>query len=199
MTQQEPFEPTKYDAVITEPDPYWCPLLQDNLGKYQTPRGYYDWHKSIWTYKVNPENFGPDVFQPNCLLIDPFATVRGALWGSLYFQLLFAAFPNLSGKHVSFAANESQIFINWGFLTTAGRAEIFVPATDIFCLKGGLVNYRLSTFDVATLIHALISAYGGTDPVLEANLKEIMWRWHVDRDYATAALPALKARRAARQ
>lgn len=176
-----------------EPNRSWCPPLKENLGAYKTPLGFYEWHESIWKYPVNPANFGPEIFHTGCLMIDPFATVKGPLRSSLYFQALFAAFPKLSGPHFSFAANDSSIFINWGFKTTGGRAEILVPVTDIFCLKGGLLNYRLSTFDIATLTRALLSAYGGTYPDLELHLEENLWRWHVDQDYANATLLKLKS------
>lgn len=107
-----------------------------------------------------------------------------------YFHLLFLTFPNLSGKHVSFAANESQIFINWGFLTTGGppNTETFVPATDIFCLKDGLVNDRLATFDILTLVDALNGAYGHTTKLLET-----IWLWHKDPNYAATELAKLKS------
>lgn len=180
---------------FSEPTPEWCPPLKDNLGRYKTPQGFYVWHDSIWQYKVDaPKNFGPDIFAPGCLLTDSFATLCGPLHSSLYFQLLFGFFPELSGKHFSFAANANEIFINWGFFTTKGRQEILVPSFDLFGMKKGLVNYRLSTFDIPTLVRALIIAYGGTnDPRLEGNLEETLWRWHVDAEYAEAQYAQLKA------
>jgi hypothetical protein len=187
---------TKPQCQFSEPTPKWCPPLKDNLGRYKTPAGFYEWHASIWEYKVNPSNFGPQVFHPGCLLTDPFATLCGPIHSALYFQLLLGFFPNLSGQHFTFAANDNEIAIIWGFLTTKGRREILVPATDVFGLKKGLVNYRLSTFDIATLVRALVIAYGGTDPVLEGNLAETMWRWHVDEDFAKSQLAEVQARRA---
>jgi hypothetical protein len=156
----------------------------------------YKWHTGIWEYKVDPANFGPDIFHPGCLLTDSFATMCGPRHSSLYFQLLFGFFPNLSGKHITYAANDNEIFITWGFVTTKGRQEILVPANDVFGMKDGLINYRLATFDVPTIIGALIIAYGGTDPVLEGNLRETMWRWHVDEDFAESQLAEVQRRRA---
>jgi hypothetical protein len=171
-----------------EPNASWCPPLNENLGSYKTPEGFYQWHNSIWTYKVNPANFGPSVFHPDCLLTDPFATLKGPLESSLFFQVLFAVFPDLSGSHYTFAHNDNEMYINWAFRTTNGRADIEVPATDIFCVKSGLINYRLSTYDIGTLAHALIIAYGGSFPDIEVDLEENLWRWHVDQDHAAATL-----------
>jgi hypothetical protein len=180
---------------FSEPTPEWCPPLAKNLGRYKTPKGFYDWHDSIWQYKVDAaKNFAPTIFHPGCLLTDSFATLCGPLHSSIYFQLLFGFFPDLSGKHFSFAANDNEIFINWGFFTTKGRQEILVPSFDLFGMKNGLVNYRLATFDIPTLIRALIIAYGGrNDPIFEGNMEETIWRWHVDPDFAEAQYALLQA------
>jgi len=182
---------------FSEPTGQWCPTLSDNLGSYKTPQGFFDFLNRIWTYKVDPSNFGPSVFTPNALLIDPFATICGGLWGSLYFQTLFAFFPNLSGVHLDYAVNETQFYVNWGFVTTGGRTEILVPVCDIFCLSNGLVNYRLSLFDLVGFVRALLMAYGGTDPMLEGNLQERMWRWHTDQEYCQQQLLEATTRNAA--
>lgn len=189
---------------FSEPTPDWCPPLKDNLGPgdgkprpghFGTPAGFYTWHASLWDYKVDAQkNFAPSIFHEGCLLTDSFATMCGPDHSSLYFQLLFGFFPQLSGKHFSFAANDNEIVINWGFFTTKGRKEILVPAFDLFGIKDGLVNYRLSTFDVPTIIGALIIAYGGTNETkLEGNLPETIWRWHVDEDFARQQLEELRA------
>jgi len=185
---------SKPECKFSEPNSRWCPPLKDNIGHYGTPEGFYKWHASIWEYKVNPSNFGPDIFHPGCLLTDPFATLCGPLHSSIYFQLLFGFFPDLSGKHIRLASTDNEIFILWGFLTTKGRQEILVPASDVFGLKNGLINYRLATFDIATLVHALVIAYGGSDPIFEGNLAETIWRWHVDEDFAKSQLALLQAR-----
>jgi hypothetical protein len=88
--------------------------------------------------------------------------------------------------------NANEFFVNWAFETTGGNADLTVAAIDIFCLKGGLVNYRLSTFDVPTLIKALLTAYGGTYPNFEKNLEENLWRAHVDPVFAASTLSELK-------
>jgi hypothetical protein len=188
---------SKPGCKFSEPNEQWCPPLEDNLGNYKTPEGFYLWHKDIWLPKVRPlRGFGPQVFTQHCLMTDPFATQCGRFASSRYFQLLFHFFPDLSGQHFSYAANDNEIHILWGFLTTGGRREILVPANDIFGLKKGLVNYRLSTFDVPTLIRALLIAYAGRelDPFIEGNLEEIMWRWHVDEGFAKAQLAKVQAR-----
>jgi hypothetical protein len=124
-------------------------------------------------------------------LTDPFATLQGPSHSSRYFQILFGVFPDLSGPHYTFAANKNEIYINWAFRTTNGRADIQIPATDIFCMKDGLINYRLATFDIGTLVQALISAYGGRFPDLELDLEENLWRWHVDQEFAAVTLARL--------
>jgi hypothetical protein len=187
---------TKPKCQFSEPNPFWCPPLKDNLGKYETPAGFYEWHTGIWEYKVDPANFGPDIFHPGCLLTDSFATMCGPIHSSLYFQLLFGFFPHLSGKHITYAANDNEIHITWAFVTTKGRKEILVPANDVFGMKDGLINYRLATFDVPTIISALLIAYGGTDTLLEGNLAETMWRWHVDEEFAREQLAEVQVRRA---
>lgn len=179
------------------PTGQWCPNLNDNLGTYETPQGFFDFLTKIWTYKVDKKNFGPSTFTPNALLIDPFATICGGAWGALYFETLFTVFPNLSGAHYYFAVNETQFYVQWAFVTTGGRSEIIVPVCDIFCLSNGLVNYRLSLFDLLALVHALISAYGGVDAQLDGQLQERMWRWHIDQDFAKQEIAAAKVRNAA--
>jgi len=187
----ELFSKTK---TTTEPSLALCPSLNQNYGKYKTAEGVFQWLQSIWQYKVNPKSFGPEIFTPDCLLVDPFATVKGAIPGSIYFQLLFAIFPNLSGPHYSYAVNQNEFFVNWAFETTGGKADHTVAAVDIFCMKDGLVNYRLSTFDVPALIKALLSAYGETYPNFESNLGENLWRAHVDQEFAISALNEVKQR-----
>jgi len=58
-------------------------------------------------------------------------------------------------------------------------------------MKDGLINYRLATFDIGTLVQALISAYGGRFPDLELDLEENLWRWHVDQEFAAVTLARL--------
>ena len=195
---------SKSGCEFSEPNPDWCPPLADNLGPadgeprpghFGTPERYFQWLCSIWQYKVDAAaSFPPDDFTPNCLLTDSFATICGAEHGSIYFRLIFAFFPDLSGPHFSYAANENTIITNWAFYTTKGRQEILVPSIDIFGFKNGLVNYRLSVFDVPTLIRSLLIAYGGQHhPTFEGNLQERMWRWHVDEDFARAELASVTA------
>lgn len=192
-------------CVFSEPTPEWCPPLRDNLGDsigdpgpghFGTPERFFQWLVEIWNYKVDPKNFGRADFTPNALLTDSFATICGSAWGSLYFQTLFGFFPDLSGPHFTFAANDNTIIVNWGFLTTKGKKELLVPSIDIFGFKKGLVNYRLSVFDVATLVRSLLIAYGGqNDSLLEGNLQERMWRWHVDEEFARQELVRAQATR----
>ena len=179
-------------TTTPEPNSQLCPTLDQNYGQYQNAEGVFQWLQSIWKYKVDPKSFGPEIFTRNCLLTDSFATVRGAIPGSIYFQLLFTIFPNLSGPHYSYAVNGNEFFVNWAFETTGGKADLKVAAIDIFCLKDGLVNYRLSTFNLPALIKALLTAYGGRYPDFEANLEENLWRAHVDPEFAQAALNELK-------
>jgi len=108
--------------------------------------------------------------------------------------LIFAFFPNLSGPHFNYAANDNIFITNWGFLTTKGKKEILVPGIDIFGFKDGVVNYRLATFDVPTLIRALLIAYGGTlHPRFEGNLAERIRRWATDWEFATEEYATVKA------
>jgi len=179
-------------TTTPEPDPSLCPSLDQNYGQYQNAAGVFQWLQSIWAYKVDGKNFGPQIFTHDCVLTDPFLTVHGAIAGSAYFQLLFAIFPNLSGPHYTYAVNANEFFVNWAFRTTGGKADLTVAAIDIFCLKGGLVNYRLSTFNLPALIKALLTAYGGTYPSFEANLEENLWRAHVDPAFAASSLDELK-------
>lgn len=191
-------------CTFSEPTPEWCPPLAQNLGDsngeprpghFGTPDRFFQWLQTIWKFKVDAEaSFPPGDFTPNCLLMDSFATVCGALQGSLYFRLIFAFFPNLSGPHFNYAANDNIFITNWGFLTTNGAQEILVPAIDIFGFKGGFVNYRLATFDVATLIRALLIAYGGTlHPKFEGNLEERIKRWGTDLAFAEREYAAVKS------
>lgn len=193
-------------CAFSEPTDEWCPRLSDNLGSsdgnprpghFGTPARFFQWVTGIWEYKVDAaKSFPPTDFTPNCLLTDSFATICGAIQGSIYFQLIFGYFPELSGKHFTYAANDNTIFVNWGFFTTNGKKEILVPSIDIFGFRKGFVNYRLSTFDVPTLIRALLIAYGGTnDLLLEGNLQERMWLWHVDPQFAQAEYAQLQAQR----
>lgn len=175
------------------PEPFTCLPLDGNLGTYKTPKGFFTWHASIWKPKVDPRNFGPKIFHPDVLLTDPFATMRGPKASARYFQLLFGFFPKLTGPHHSFAANESEIFVQWAFRTTGGRRVQDVPATDLFCFKDGLIHYRLATFDVSWLARALLAAYGGRMPDLDMNIEEVLWRWHVDDDFAEESLLSLRA------
>ncbi len=174
------------------------PLKQHLTGEYRTPQEFYDWHVTLWNPVADPAKFPPEIFTEDCLLTDPFATVVGRKRCSLYFQVLFAVFPKLSGPHYSFATNENQIFINWAFRTSGGRVETEVPANDIFCFRDGLIYYRLATFDVASLVRALLSAYGGQRPRLDLNLLEEIYRWHVDENYARRVLQWVRGQRGVR-
>lgn len=191
-------------CTFSEPTPEWCPPLAQNLGPddgdprpghFGTTVRLFQWLQEIWEYPVDGENsFSPDDFTPNCLMMDSFASVCGAEHASLYFRLLFAFFPNLSGPHFDYAANDNIFITNWGFLTTNGKKEILVPAIDIFGFKDGLANYRLATFDVPTLIRALLIAYGGTlHSRFEGNLEERMRRWATDWEFAMVEYAAVKA------
>lgn len=191
-------------CTFSEPTPEWCPPLAQNLGDsegeprpghFGTPDRFFQWLQTIWKFKVDAEaNFPPGDFTPNCLLMDSFATVCGAEQGSLYFRLIFAFFPNLSGPHFDYAANDYIFITNWAFRTTNGKQDILVPAIDIFGFKGGFVNYRLATFDVPTLLRALLMAYGGTlHPKFEGNLEERVKRWATDRAFAEQEYAAVKA------
>ena len=180
-------------TTAVEPEPSWCPTLEGNYGEHKTAEGYFQWLQSIWKYKVDPKSFSPNVFTPDCVLTDPFATIKGAVLGSIYFQTLFAIFPNLSGPHYSYAVNSNEFFVNWAFETTGGKADLTVPAVDIFCLKDGKVNYRLSTFNLPALLKALLTAYGGQYPNFERDLEQNLWKMHVDQDFAIATLAEIKS------
>ncbi|MBV8516192.1 MAG: hypothetical protein JO197_02205 [Acidobacteria bacterium] len=191
-------------CTFSEPDDQWCPPLAENLGDsvgeprpghFGTPERFFQWLKTIWAFPVDADaSFPPTDFTRNCLLMDSFATVCGALHGSLYFRLIFAFFPNLSGPHFDFAANERIFITNWAFETTNGKQDILVPAIDIFGFRKGYVNYRLATFDVPTLVRALLIAYGGTlHPNFEGNMEERIKRWATDFEFAEREYAAVKA------
>src|SRR5262245_41908136 len=80
------------------------PLREPLTGKYKTPQEFYDWHVTLWNPRGNPALFGPEIFHRDCLLTDPFLTMKGRYLSSLYFRTLFAVFPQLSGPHYSWAA-----------------------------------------------------------------------------------------------
>ena len=146
-------------------EPYKClPLDATNLKQWETPKGFEEWHAGIWEFKVKPRNFGPQVFTKDCVMEGPRTEDRlvGNLRAGAFFQGIFTRYPNLSGKHISWAYSDNQIFFNWCFVTTGAKDPanvVQVPAMDVFCIDQGLVAYRLTEFDMDTLQAALNQAY----------------------------------------
>jgi hypothetical protein len=184
--------------------PYKCLPLEPNLApKWTSVKDFERWHSAIWKWPVDPANFGAAVFTPTCVMegprerdrigpvnskIIPPANVRAAN----FFWLVFKTYPKLSGEHISWAYNDTQVFINWCFVTTKGREELRVPALDVFCIDGGKVAYRLTEFDMNNLQEALKTAYGKDDAPAEAQLgMSYLWT----RSHLEPVLPPVLARR----
>jgi len=181
---------------FSEPTEDCCPPLAENLGNdegkprpghFGTAKRFNQWVTRIWEPPVHPlKSFSPNDFTPGCLMIDPFSRMCGAVRCSRYFQLLFLAFPELSGKHYSWAENRNTILVYWAFfMKTDANETIVVPSIDIFGFKDGRVNYRLAAFDRVALTTALIRAYpqrfiGNAAATLQTRL----WLWQADDEFA---------------
>ena len=186
----------KTACEFSEPTEEWCPPLAESLGNskgeprpghFGTAERFNDWVTGIWEPRVHPrKSFSRNDFTRDCLMIDPFSRMCGAVRCSRYFQLLFLAFPDLSGKHYSWAENGNTIFVYWAFFMKTDAGErIVVPSIDIFGFKNGRVNYRLAEFDRLALVSALIRAYpkrfsGNAAATLETRL----WLWHASDRFA---------------
>ena len=196
--------PKNGDSESVEPPEKWCPPLAQNLGDqkgpprpghFGTPDRFNQWVTRIWEPRVHPrKSFSRNDFTRDCLMIDPFSTMRGARRCSRYFRLLFLAFPSLSGEHYGFAANENTIMVNWAFvMATEAGEKMIVPSLDIFGFRKGRVHYRRAAFDRIALTQALIHAYPHRfNANVEANLVARMWLWHVDDRFANAESAVLR-------
>lgn len=175
-------------------EPYKCLTLDEkNLKQWGTPKGFEEWHAGIWDFKVQPRNFGAQVFTKNCVMEGPRPQDRlvGNLNAAYFFRKVFLRYPNLSGEHVSWAYSDNQIFFNWCFVTTGAKDPanvVKVGAMDIFCIDQGLVAYRFTQFDMDTLEGALNQAYPlprigvrgvrSVPPQEQAPMGYLWTRWH---------------------
>jgi len=72
------------------------------------------------------------------------------------FQRLFTLIPDLRGTVRRWAADGNEVFIELELIGTLGRKPISWTACDVVTLREGLVIERLSFFDPAPLIAAIL-------------------------------------------
>ena len=149
------YTPTAHQAPPLEgnlnPDP-----SEPGLWKDGTPLAYVQWFNNLWQ-TGDPSGWGTQDFTDDALMIDATGTSTGAEYAASDFLLLFQYFPNLRGEVVSWAANDTEIFINWRFLPAKGDP---VPVIDKFSFRGGLVSFRQAYFDTTTFLAFLVENYG---------------------------------------
>ena len=126
-----------------------------------TPQDYVEWFDRLW-HTGDPSGWGPEVFTPNAIMLDPAGTSTGAAAAANDFLLLFQYFPNLRGEVVSWSRNNTEIFINWRFVVTKKRV---CPVIDKFSFQGGLVSYRQAYFDTVMLLGYLAENFGSGNVV----------------------------------
>lgn len=124
-----------------------------------TPLSYVLWFDNLW-FTGDPTGWGPEVFTPDAVMIDPTGTSTGAGIAASDFKLLFRFFPELRGEVVSWSRNNSEIFINWRFVVQNDRT---CPVIDKFSFVEGRVSFRQAYFDTFTLLSYLASNYGTAD------------------------------------
>lgn len=141
-----------------------APPLEGNVANPlwgTTPLSYVEWFHNLWQ-TGDPSGWGPEVFTPNAIMLDPAGTSTGADAAASDFLLLFKYFPDLRGEVVSWAANDTEIFINWRFMITKTR---LCPVIDKFSFADGLVSYRQAYFDTVMLLSYLAENFGSGDVV----------------------------------
>jgi len=121
-----------------------------------TPLSYVQWFNGLWQ-KGDPSGWGPDVFTSNAVMLDAAGTSVGANPAASDFLLLFKYFPDLRGEVVSWAANDTEVMINWRFVITKQK---LCPVIDKFSFSGGLVSFRQAYFDTGMLLGYLAENYG---------------------------------------
>lgn len=127
----------------------------------KTPEDYVEWFNRLW-HTGDPSGWGPEVFTPNAIMLDPAGTSTGAAPAANDFLLLFKYFPNLRGEVMSWSRNENEIFINWRFVVTKRRE---CPVIDKFSFQNGLVSYREAYFDTVMLLGYLAENFGSGNVV----------------------------------
>jgi hypothetical protein len=146
----DPFTPTAEQA----------PPLAGNISNPalwgETVEDYVQWFNRLWQ-TGDPSGWGPQDFTPDAVMIDATGTSTGAAQAAADFLLLFQYFPNLRGEVVSWAANDTEIMINWRFLPSANQT---VPVIDKFSFRGGLVSFRQAYFDTFNFLSYLAENYG---------------------------------------
>lgn len=121
-----------------------------------TPYDYVKWFDRIWR-TGDPSQWGPDVFTPDAIMVDSAGSSVGAAQAASDFLLLFKYFPDLRGEVVSWAANDTELKINWHFIVTKKR---MVPVVDKFMFIGGRVSHRQAYFDTMTFLAYLAENFG---------------------------------------
>jgi hypothetical protein len=128
----------------------------------ETPADYVNWFNGLW-HSGDPSGWGPQVFTPNAIMLDPAGTSTGAAAAASDFLLLFQYFPDLRGEVVSWSCNDTEIFINWRFVV---QKNLVCPVIDKFSFTKGLVSYRQAYFDTVMLLSYLAENYG-SGPVVD--------------------------------
>jgi hypothetical protein len=155
-------QPTSPQSDPFVPSPALGGLLDTNVKNTapgfwgETPLDYVKWFHHLWNVG-DPSGWGPQVFTPTAIMLDPAGTSTGADAAASDFLLLFKYFPNLRGEVVSWARNEREIMINWRFVVTKSR---LCPVVDKFSFIDGKVSYRQAYFDTVMLLGYLAENFG---------------------------------------
>jgi hypothetical protein len=177
-----PFPPDIYTPSNAQAQPL-ATNLKNEKAWGSTPAEYVAWFNSLW-HTGDPSGWGPEVFTPDAIMLDPTGTSTGADAAAADFLLLFKYFPSLRGEVMSWSHNDSEIFINWRFVV--GKS-INCPVIDKFSFSGGLVSYRQAYFDTMTLLSYLIENHG-SGPLVDYFLDRF---WREANAQEALFLPAL--------
>jgi len=185
-----------YHFEVTDaytPNAHQAPPLKGNLANKtpglwgETPYDYVQWFNRLWQ-TGDPSGWGPQDFTDDAVMIDATGTSTGAAQAAADFLLLFQYFPNLRGEVVSWAANDTEIMINWRFLPSKGQP---VPVIDKFSFRddgnGGLVSFRQAYFDTTTFLAFLVENYG-SGPMVDYFIDRF---WHSAQGRGRLYTPAL--------
>ena len=77
--------------------------------------------------------------------------------GKRAFSRIFTAIPDLHGVVDRWAATEDGVFIEFRLMGTVGGRPIEWPVVDRFVLQNGLAAERISYFDPAPLLRAVLT------------------------------------------
>lgn len=155
-----PEGPTQSFVVPPSPLPSDATPLDKNVSNKEfwgeTPQSYVEWFHGLWQ-EGDPSRWGPEVFQPDAVMLDAAGRSFGAEAAASDFLLLFKYFPDLRGEVVSWGRNDYEILINWRFVIQKNRE---CPVIDKFSFQDGLVSYRQAYFDTVMLLGYLAENYG---------------------------------------